>query len=124
LGAITPPLVSLLLFHVMEVRAMLRIHHPVVDVFSGRPDLRWSLWSTGARTPSHRRRLGTKRTNIWLRNSILVYRIREQEMVARDSMRMYKVKCVQEFDGGDFLAVFRFMEESLSWRKKIWRWPA
>ena len=32
-------------------------------------------------------------------------------------MRMYKVKRVQEVDGGDFHAVFRFMEESLSWVK-------
>ena len=37
-------------------------------------------------------------------------------------MRMYKVKRVQEVE--DFLAVFRFMEESLSWRKEICRWPA
>jgi hypothetical protein len=37
-------------------------------------------------------------------------------------MRMNKVKRVQEVEGGDFLAVFRFMEESL--RKVFWRWPA
>ena len=42
--------------------------------------LRWSLWSTGARTPSHRRRLGTGK-HVLLRNSILVDRIRKQEMV-------------------------------------------
>ena len=50
--------------------------------------LRWSLWSTGARTPSHRRRLGFGNNrhfkDVWLMNSILVDRIREQEMVARD----------------------------------------
>ena len=43
------------------------------------------MWSTGARTPSHRRRLefGNNRhfINVWLRNSILVDRIRKQEMV-------------------------------------------
>jgi hypothetical protein len=48
----------------------------------------------------------------------------QSKMVARDWMRMYKVKRVHEVEGGDFLAAFRFMEESLSWRKDIWRWPA
>ena len=38
-------------------------------------------------------------------------RIREQEMVAFDWIRKYKVQPVQEVDDGDFLAVFRFMEE-------------
>jgi hypothetical protein len=42
--------------------------------------LRWSLWSTGARTPSHRKRLGTRK-DVLLRNSILVDRIRKQETV-------------------------------------------
>jgi hypothetical protein len=41
-------------------------------------------------------------------------------MVARDWMRMDKVKCAQEVEGGDLLAVFR-MEESLCWGKEIWR---
>ena len=27
------------------------------------PAIWWSVWSTGARTPSHRRRLGTTRTS-------------------------------------------------------------
>jgi hypothetical protein len=38
---------------------------------------------------------------------ILVDRMREQEMVARDWMGMDKVKCAQEMEGGDLLAVFR-----------------
>ena len=33
--------------------------------------------------------------------------MREQEMVARDWMRMDKVKYTQEVEGGDLLAVFR-----------------
>ncbi len=38
---------------------------------------------------------------VWVRNIILVDRMREQEMVAGDWMRMDKVKCVQEVMGGE-----------------------
>ena len=36
-------------------------------------------------------------------------RMREQEMMARTWMGMDKVKCAQEVEGGDLLAVFRFI---------------
>ena len=48
---------------------------------------------------------------IWVRISILVDRMREQQMVAGDSMRMDKVKCVQEVMGGELPAVFMFIVE-------------
>ena len=37
--------------------------------------------------------------DVWVRNSSLVDRMREQEMVARDCMRMDKVKSIQEVEG-------------------------
>ena len=43
-----------------------------------------------------------KHIHLWLRNSILVDRMRDQEMVARAWMRMDMA------EGGDFPAVFRF----------------
>jgi hypothetical protein len=52
------------------------------------------LWSTGARTPSHRRRLG-KRKDVLLRNSILVDRIRKQETV------LLEVACIKERMGNE-----------------------
>ena len=45
---------------------------------------------------------------VWVRNRSLVDRVREQEMVAGDWMRMDKVKCVQEVEGGELPTVFRF----------------
>jgi hypothetical protein len=43
-----------------------------------------------------------KHIHLWLRNSILLDRMRDQEMVARAWMRMDMA------EGGDFPAVFRF----------------
>ena len=56
--------------------------------------LRWSLWSTGARTPSHRRRLGTRKY-VLLRNSTLVDRIRKHETV------LLEFACIKERMGKD-----------------------
>ena len=47
--------------------------------------------------------------DFWLRNSILEDRMRDQEMVAWDWMRMDKVKCALEVKIGDLLTVFRFI---------------
>ena len=66
------------------------------------PALRWSDWSTGARRPSHEEAGNNKHfIEVWLRNSIQVDRMREQEMVAGAWMRMEMVKCVQGLVGGD-----------------------
>ena len=51
--------------------------------------------STGGRTAGHINNF----LAIWVRNIILVDRMREQEMVARDCMRMDKVKSIQEVEG-------------------------
>ena len=47
--------------------------------------------------------------DVWVRNSILVDRMREQSMVAGDWMRMDKVKCFQEGEGGELPSVFMFI---------------
>ena len=39
--------------------------------------------------------------DVWVGNSILVGRMREQEMVAGDWLRMEMFECVQEVDGGE-----------------------
>ena len=39
--------------------------------------------------------------DMWVENSILVGRMREQEMVAGDWLRMDVFECVQEVDGGE-----------------------
>ena len=53
--------------------------------------------------------------------------MREQKMEAWDWVRMDKVKCAQEVEGGDLLAVSRFTVQDggiIKLRKEIWRWPA
>ena len=47
--------------------------------------------------------------DVWVRNCILVERMREQEMVAGDWMRIDKVRCVQEVEGGEVPDVFRLI---------------
>ena len=57
------------------------------------PALRWSDGSTGARRPSHDEAGNNKHfIEVWLRNSIQVDRMREQEMLARDWIRMDMMK--------------------------------
>ena len=49
------------------------------------PALRWSDWSTGAKRTSNEEAGNNKHfIELWLRNSIQVDRMREQEMVASD----------------------------------------
>ena len=50
-----------------------------------------------------------KHIHLWLRNSILVDRMRGQEMVAE--AWIHSVSLCR-------------MDESLSWGREIWRWPA
>ena len=51
--------------------------------------------------------------DVWVGNSILVGRMREQEMAAGDWLRMeVVVKCVQEVDGGEVPAVLSFILEN------------
>ena len=57
---------------------------------------------------------------MWVRISILVDRMREQQMVAGDSMRMDMVKCVQEVMGGELPAVFMFIVE-YGGLSKLWK---
>ena len=47
--------------------------------------------------------------DVWVGNSILVGRMREQEMVAGDWLRMDMVRCVLEVDGGEVPSVLRFI---------------
>ena len=52
--------------------------------------------------------------------------MRKQKMEAGDWVRMDKVKCAQEVEGGDLLAVSRFIVQDggiIKLRKEIWRWP-
>ena len=52
---------------------------------------------------------GQDTNDVWLRNSILVDRMRGQEMVAE--AWIHSVSLCR-------------MDESLSWGREIWRWPA
>ena len=58
----------------------------------------------GVQGPGHQHTGGgweLQALHVWRRNSILVGRMREQEMVAGAWMRMEMVKCVQGLVGGD-----------------------
>ena len=58
------------------------------------PALRWSDWSTGAKRTSNEEAGNNKHfIEVWLRNSIQVDRMREQEMVPSDWESMDKMKC-------------------------------